>query len=341
MKRSPPGMVTYALRLLRLLLLGVLGIAVALLLCEAVLRTGLVSPPRQIVRGHNLRSVGGVPVWTDGEDRFNRSCVDKHPNRQRILFFGTSITHAGTAGPAARTFAALLEKRLNELRPNPGFCVLNFAQPGFGPEQRQAIASEEIPRYRPVLVLDQDWDTEWGRCRLEDPGYTEIDGAAFHVRGLGLRPDGTPGLAGVPDAVSGRLFRSSYLYQYLTLAYGEGDHRICEPGSGVLARQRDLKVFADLAHANGAVAGFYIVPDLSYSLRSTRPEVVAQEQDIIAYGAAHGFVVHPLRPQLADQVVEKIRSDDWHFNVEGQRAVAKVMEPWVLQLLDGRPPTAP
>ena len=114
----------------RRIALAILGLTVALLGAEAWVRIAKPKPARQIVRGDGVHTADGVPVWEHASDRYNRDCVGHHPERIRILFFGSSITF-GTDLSAPETFAAELESRLNELYPAPGFCVLNFAQPGF------------------------------------------------------------------------------------------------------------------------------------------------------------------------------------------------------------------
>ena len=314
---------------------AVLSLLVAEAACELIVRAGLISPSRQIVRGHNLRLIGDVPVWEHLADRReNRECAERHPERLIVMFFGTSIT-AGRTAPPTGTFAALLQDRLNAARPDPGFCVLNFAQPGFRHEQMYAVAGEEMRRYRPALVLYQDWDAMWGGCREDDAEYRMIDGAAFHLAGLRLRGDGLPGIAYVPDPLNRWLFRHSYVYQYLAMGIGETSTRKCEEGIAARIRTRELLRFADLVRSRGARPAFFIVPDLSYPLDETRGDVRAQEREVIEFGAAHGFVVYPLRPALADQDYKAMRADRWHLSGEGHRALAPVFERLALSVLDG------
>ena len=130
----------------------VIGLGVGLAIGELVLRRGTWRPPVQIIRGFGLHSVGGIPVWEQSDDRQNRACVEEHPERTRVLFFGSSITY-GTDLTAAEAFTTALQARLNEVRPTPGFCVLNFAQPGFAFDQKFAVAQVEVPRYRPALSI--------------------------------------------------------------------------------------------------------------------------------------------------------------------------------------------
>src|SRR5262245_31241738 len=117
-----------------------LGLVIGLVVAEIWFRIAKPSPSRQMVRGfYCMREIFGVPVWgcEDAEhtDRHNRVCVEQHPERTRVLFFGSSITY-GSGLTAAQAFTTALEARLNELRPSPGFCLLNFAEPGFSFEQK-------------------------------------------------------------------------------------------------------------------------------------------------------------------------------------------------------------
>lgn len=191
------------------LMLGLVG---GVLIAEAAVRQGKLKPPRQVIRGFGMHSVDGVPVWERTGDRHNRECVEQHPERTRILFFGSSITF-GTALDPPQVFTAALERRLNELRPTPGFCVLNFAQEGYAFDQKFAVASIEVPRYRPALIMWEDW-VEWSEYRM-------IGDAAYAIGDLAVRGDGFIGLAGVPDQLNRLFFLHSRLYEYLVLVYGE------------------------------------------------------------------------------------------------------------------------
>ena len=170
-----------------LILVGTIaGFAIA----ETWVRTSKWTPPLQIVRGYGVHLQDGVPLWEKSTSRHNRDCVEQHPERIRILFFGNSITY-GIGLKASQVFTAALQDRLNALRPSPGFCVLNFAQPGFAFQQKYAVARTEVARYRPALIMWEDW-VEW-------QGYRMIGDAAYGTRDLAVRPDGFVGFAIAPD----------------------------------------------------------------------------------------------------------------------------------------------
>jgi hypothetical protein len=147
-------------------------------------------PPTQVVRGRGLHLQEGAPVWREATDREHRACADAHPERLRVLFLGSSITY-GSSLSADETFTTELERRLNAAFPSPGVCVLNFAQPGFAFEQKLAVATVELPRYRPAVVLWEGWQ-EWSA------GYRMLGNAAFSLHRYELTADGYPQLGGVP-----------------------------------------------------------------------------------------------------------------------------------------------
>ena len=297
-------------------------------LAEMWARSGKWLPRRQIVRGYGLHSVAGVPVWEQANDRQNRSCVEQHPERTRILFFGSSITF-GVSLNADEAFTAALESRLNQVRPSPGFCVLNFAQPGFSFDQKYAVARIEVSRYQPALVMWEDW-VEWNDYRL-------IGDAAYGVGDLRVRPDGFIGLAGVPDGLNRVLFSHSRFYEFLVLAVGERGPEGTENGISAFARDRLVGVPA-LAQSVGAKLVMYLAPPLDVSFTETATSPPDWHRILFDFAQQHGIPVYLLQRELIDQDYLKLRLDPCcHFNAEGHRALVPVMERIVLEQLD-RPP---
>src|SRR4051794_23347361 len=96
------------------------GLLAGLLIGELVVRLKQISPARQVVRQHNLRTINGTPVWTGPGNtptcKYHEECVKEHPERTRIAFFGTSIT-AGAGLSPEETFSTLLEDHLNAKYP--------------------------------------------------------------------------------------------------------------------------------------------------------------------------------------------------------------------------------
>lgn len=280
-------------------------------------------PPIQIVRGQNLHTIGDVPVWEWSTDREPRACAEAHPERLRILFLGSSITH-GFSMPAEAAFTHALEERLNAARPNPGFCVMNFAQPGFTSQQKLAVGSVEIPRYRPALVLWEGWN-EFGNFVVLGDGAYEL---RYYVR----RADGFPGIIGVPDSINRFLFLNSRLYEYLTLRIGEQDETIDEQGP---ARNR-LERLVKITDSVGARLAVYDCPRLDRPFREPpSPLSNGLMEDFVR---VHKVPLYSLRRELIDQDYLKLRIDDCcHFSIEGHRVLVTVFERIVLELIDGKP----
>lgn len=305
-----------------------LGLLVGVVIAEISLRQGKWFPPVQLVRGFGLHSIDGVPVWEKATDRHNRACVEQHPERTRILFFGSSITF-GDALTVDETFTTALETRLNQLRPTPGFCVLNFAQSGFAFEQKYAIARVEVPRYKPALIMWEDW-IEWADYRL-------IGDTAYGTGNLKVRPDGFIGIAGVPDRLNRLLFLHSRVYEYFVLTFGE---RAYEAPGG----PHGVTLFADtrliqvplLAESVGAKLVLYLAPPLDRPFAETAASPPDWHEILLDFAQAHHIPAYLIQRELIDQDYLTLRMDPCcHYNAAGHRALVPVMERIVLEQLDG------
>jgi hypothetical protein len=312
----------------------VVGIVAGLALTEAWVRVARWTPYAQIVRDHCLRNIDGVPVWgcervPDDVRRRNRACVDQHPERTRVLFLGSSITY-GSELSAQQTFTTALEERLNRSQPAPGFCVLNFAEQGFQFEQKYAVARDEVPRYRPALIM---WESWWD---LRE--FRIIGDAAYAVSDYRLRPDGGIGIAGIPDRLNGILFRHSRLYEYFALRFGEriADHVPAAEAMAAFAESRLTKV-VQLARSGGARLVSYRAPPLERSFAETVASPSPSETVLFRFWEEHGVPSYSLARELTDYDYRALRLDPCcHFNAAGHRALAAIMERIVLDQLGRR-----
>jgi hypothetical protein len=313
--------------LVRGVLLGAIGLLGGLALGELGTRFDRHwMPPVQMVRGYGLHSVDGVPLWEESTDRYNRGCVERHPERTRILFFGSSITY-GVSLNADEVFTTALEERLNQLWPTPGFCVLNFAQPGFQFEQKYAVARVEVPRYQPALIMWEDW-VEW-------QNYHMIGETAYGIGDLVVRPDGFIGLAGVPDPLNRFLFLHSRLYEYVALRFGERRVPVL-PEVPLFVNTQLIKVVR-LAESVGARLVLYLAPPLDRPFAETAASLPDWHGMLVDFAQAHGIPVYPLERELVDQDYLALRLDPCcHFNAAGHRALVPVMERIVRGQLDHR-----
>jgi hypothetical protein len=280
---------------------------------------GRPAPPVQVVRGKNLHLVAGSPVWEARTDREHRACVDEHPERRRILFVGTSITY-GVGLKEDETFTAGLERELNAASPVPGVCVLNFAQPGFSSDQKLAVASVEIPRYEPDLVLWEVWN------ELAD--YRMLGSAAFALHDYALTADGFPQLARVPSGINRVLFLHSELYQYLTLGLGErlaqSPERFALDASFLKDR---LTRFLDVAAAAGAKVAFYLAPPLDRPFAELVESPPTLHTQVLEFSREHGVPAFLLQQELAGEDFHEVRLDACcHYNARGHRALVPVFE---------------
>lgn len=303
-------------------MLAGVGLLAGLLLAEVSVRLFNWKPPLQMVRGHGLHAVDGVPVWEQATDRHNRACVEQHPERLRVLFFGSSITF-GVGLRAEEAFTAALQEELNRARPSPGFCVLNFAQPGFAFEQKLVVARQEVARYRPALIMWEDW-VEWRAYRM-------IGDTAYGIGDLRVRDDGYVGIRFVPDALNRFLFDHSRLYEYATLTLGEEIERVPGPPPLPIFVETRLAEVPRLAQSVGAELILYLAPPLDQpfaELSRTPPDWHTTIRD---WARAQGIPVVALQDELIDQDYQALRLDPCcHLNAAGHRALVPVMTRLIL-----------
>ncbi len=284
---------------------------------------------------HCLRMLHGAPIWGCDDKhhraRWNRECVEQHPQRLRVLFFGSSITY-GSDLSVAEAFTTALQARMNEIRPQPGYCILNFAESGFSFEQKLAVARQEVPHFNPALIMWEGWK-EWY-------DYKMIGDTAYGIKDLRIRPDGYIGLARVPDGMNRMLFDYSRLYEFLVLMHAENAAQ--EPFEGPpgvfeasrFANRRLVQV-PELARSVGAKLVFYLAPPLN----RTFAELIADPPDwhivLTEFAQRQGTPVYTLQQELKEHDYLDVRQDDCcHYNAKGHVALVPVMERIILQQLD-------
>jgi len=305
------------------------GLVIGLLLAELGVRIFKPMPAVQMVRGYGLRVLDGVPVWEYSDDRHNRDCVERYPERIRVLFFGSSISF-GSGLTVEETFTTELERRLNQLRPLPGYCILNFAQAGFSFEQKYVIARQEVARYKPALIMWEDW-VEWMDYSLI--GETAYGTTAYHIRS-----DGFIGMAGVPDALNRFLLLNSRFYEYMTLVLGERNPMRGGDLEALEFSKTRLKKVPELAQSAGAKLVMYLAPTLELPFSETATTLPNWHAIFLDFAKEHGITMVPLQRELVDQDYLKLRQDSCcHYNAEGHRALVPIMERIILRQLDEKP----
>jgi hypothetical protein len=315
-------------RRIRSLALIAAGLVVGSLLVELAFRIFKPFPPVQVVRT-GLRVEDGAPMWGD-DARSNRQCAEQHPDRLRILFFGSSITW-GSGVENDQTFAVELEQRLNTRFPNPGFCVLNFAYPGFGFQQKFVAARHEIPRYRPALVMWEGW-AEWR-------DYHVMGDVAYNAQGLARGQDGYFVMPVVPSVLNRILFRNSRTYEYLTLTFGERETGR-QPNEVEATQQfidAKLSRAVTLTRDNGGRFVLFLAVPLDQPFDETAAHPPANRRVYADYGHAHDFTVVPLERELVGQDYLALRYDPCcHFSAAGHQAVSAILERVIVDELAAR-----
>jgi hypothetical protein len=321
-------------RRLALIALILLGIGVALASGEVWVRVQGWTPPVQVVRGNCLHLEDGIPLWgcesePDDQRRKNRGCVEAHPDRRRVLFLGSSITY-GTSLRAADVVTTALEDRLNRRQPEPGYCVLNFAERAYQFDQKYAVGRREVARYRPQLILWESW-SEWRTLRL-------IGSSAYAVSDFELRPDGFIGISSVPDAFHRTLFLHSRLYEHFALRFGT---RIKESRDErqVMADfyHNRLSRVIELARSNAARLVVYRAPPLDRPFAETVKHPSAGEALLEELLRADGVPYYALARELAGHDFTELRLDPCcHFNEAGHQALVPILERIVRENIDDR-----
>jgi hypothetical protein len=167
--------------------------------------------------------------------------------------------------------------------------------------------------------------------------YSLIGETAYGTSGYVIRPDGFIGIAGVPDRLNRVLLLHSRLYEYLTLSFGERFNREPEQEAKAFVSDRLIRV-PQLAESVGAKLVLYLAPPLDRPFAETAASLPDWHRLIVDFAQAHGIPVYPLQLELIDQDYLKIRQDPCcHYNAEGHRALASVMERIILEQLDGTP----
>ena len=229
---------------------------------------------------------------------------------------------------AQEIFGALLEDRLNALFSEPGFCVLNFAQPGFRFQQNFAVAQREIPRYHPDLVL-------WGTWDLDGESYTMAGDATYLFRGYALHA-GVPAMFFMPDRVNRWLFERSRLFEYLTLALATRDPQSDTEESGPEDRLSRVQA---LARTVGCKLAVFLPVPLDGPIQETAASPRQWQQRVL--DAAHKLRIpaYSFARELAGEDYRTIGLDACcHFNAQGHRVLGEILERIVRWELDMNPP---
>lgn len=292
-------------------------------------------PPTQVVRlldqpqPYRPSLHRGEPVWKASTDREHTSCAEQFPERARILVFGDSITYGFALAPT-EVFTALLEAQLQGGQIPSGVCVMNFAQPGFGFDQSFAVAQDEIPRWKPALVLWESYGDDREYVILNETAYLVNPPYVGELKRLAVQPDGSIGFGGVPAGMNHWLFLHSRLYEMLVLRWGQ-----VEPARPVLGeRYQRLQTLVEAADAKLVI---YLATALDRPFAELADDPRALQTQAVEFAQRNGVPAYVLPRELIAEDYRALRLDQWcHFNAAGHRALAQRFQDIVLRELPQR-----
>jgi hypothetical protein len=329
-------------RLPGILALVFLGFSAGGVAAETWFRIFPPKPQTQIIRSRDqrggrvlegpLRTERGVARWEYSFDRQHRECA-RDPDRIRILFLGDSITY-GVGIESDQVFSSLLEKRLNEDYPHPGFCVLNYAQPSNGFEEDAITAEDVIPQLKPALVLWGLWEESRHFVVLGDTAY---DLGHFDAGGKGYayNLDGYPVTQAtrlLPAALNRWLFEHSRAYWYWTLWAGFSPQKVIGDRMHDDVR-RNVNAVITEAEAVKSRLVLYFPPRLWAPFVKSPAEASWWHADVIQLTEQHGFRAVWLADYLLGKDNAAYNLDGVHFNAKGHSALAPIFEQIVVEEL--------
>ncbi|MFZ5477613.1 MAG: hypothetical protein ACOZNI_12625 [Myxococcota bacterium] len=283
----------------RLSALGV-GLLAAVALVELAARVAPPGARAQVVRsrwGLELRESNGVVLWTSGDRAGLREPACR--GGTTVDVFGTSILGGSwlrdeeTLGPLLADLA----------------CVRNHAEPAFQAETILARAREVLPAGTADGVIWELWPGSTGHYeRLGDTAYN-----------LGGAPPPAPLLAALVPRV--RAVEVAWLA-------GVDTDRRQDPWE-----ELRRTTYAALALAGDLPVLFVVAPPLHQPLATTVEETPPSQTALVADLRARGATVVELAAALSAHDVAALRFDACcHFNADGMREVAAVIEPWIAAL---------
>jgi hypothetical protein len=297
-----------------------MGLGLFALTCETLVRLFEPTHRYQVVRTANLHQVyefQGIPMWrlSDSGERYMTDCMVKNPDATPIMAFGSSIFYG--LRDHEDTFAFLLQVRLGD-----GYCVMNFAEPGFHLQNKLGRAREMLGSYPKGQVLWEIWEN--------DPfPYVMLDGAAYSLRTLPVDRQGYPATLGLGAPLNGLLFRNSRAWEYAVLAVRAPGN----DGSISTVWRREVHPLLEQVHelvvANGSTLTLVFMPEMGRPFTEqmtfrTHYAEVAQWADSKGIRWLNGAAL------FGDLDPEEVSVDTCcHMNRRGMQILAAGLEPYI------------
>lgn len=311
----------------------VLGLVLAFVVAEVAVRVMNPVPRIQMVRnkggpqvgedfsgGIRLYELHGTPVWieTTANPIRARVCEKNGPENQvRIAVFGSSIFYGSSIAETAN-FSLAMEKELST-RWNRPVCVVNYSQPAYGHDNKLAVAKEELPKFKPHLVVWEIWMNDTSK-------YVLLGDTAYNVAKLIRGEDGYPSLLGFSGALNRWLLNHSALYEYSAMSFNENKHMGKAEDIWAAYAEEDLSQLLDLAKAEGAEILLATCPPLNKTFESLKKMPPKEYSALTPFLEKRGVPLVHLKNFFGDKTNEEVRIDTCcHYNEMGHRLLATSM----------------
>ena len=306
-----------------------LGVIVCLGIGEAAIRFLNPPPPVQFIRNLGdlwLTELNGAPVWQENSDnpiRVRPCALNEEEGALKVAVFGSSIFYGSGVAPKAN-FSLALEQKLTQTY-GKSVCVVNYAQPGFAHQNKIAVAKDEIPKFKPDLVLWEIWLNDSGK-------YIFLDGTAYNVSKLILNEDGYPALLGLSGSLNKWLLSNSKLYEFAAFTLNANPNM--EKDSVIWERLANsaFKEIIQLVEENNAELMFAFCPPLHTPFR------VQRERPQREYVPVAKLLDRAQKPYVyvmnlfGKQSIYDVRVDDCcHYNEQGHRTLAEAFSKLIPQ----------
>ncbi len=290
--------------------------------------------PVRDTESNELWLVEGVPLWRQRQDvrtRVDQPCRDSNPQALDVVGLGSSILHGVGVDPA-QTWAPILRDILAEQGVEA--CVHNLSAPAYGAAQKQHLLRESLPALPAIRVVI--WEV-WGTDVMD---YRMLGSMAWRMSDLVVDAEGYPNPLALPSPLNRQLFQRSAAWRYTILGLTPAQERPVHDWDSVLAGP--VSEAHRVARDNDATLLLLVMPPLDRPFATTaddpKDKLRMRFQAWAEARADQGVVLLSLAELLRDEDVEALRLDPCcHYNADGQRRIAEVLAPAVLDAL--QPPS--
>lgn len=292
-------------------------------------RVQIVDPVASIKGGRAFRWKGDLPLWREDGTTGREACAGD-PAGARVLMIGDSITF-GIRLPIRDTLSYRLADQLQTPEGSGAWCVQNFAQPGYGGEQKRDAALAAIATTRPDVLVWEVWEN--------DPTmYKRVGDLAVDVGRIAVDAEGWPrSPAPLPAAVHHLAFTWSSAWRFATLSLVPADD----------AREQDSwrtripEALDDVRRTQEAQGGKMVVWMAArlwvpFADQVDRRRRVQGYSSVDAWGARNGVPVVDMAAAWRGADPKSLGIDTCcHLNAEGIDLLARTLVPLIRSAKDG------